>query len=70
MRIIEYREGPFVDREKEEQFLLDRFKHRPEKLLFIYGPKSSGKTTLMEYLVENILEKEEEYYVNYVNFRG
>ena len=70
MRIIEYREGPFVDREREEQFLLNRFKHRPEKLLFIYGPKSSGKTTLMEYLVENILEKDKDYYVNYVNFRG
>ena len=69
VRIIEYREGPFVDREKEEEFLLDRFKHRPEKLLFIYGPKSSGKTTLMEYLVENVLEKDKSFYVNYVNFR-
>jgi AAA+ ATPase superfamily predicted ATPase len=70
MRIIEYRSVPFVDREKEEEFLLNRFQQQPRKILFIYGPKSSGKTTLMEYLVENVLKKDNEYYVNYVNFRG
>ena len=70
MRIIEYRSVQFVDREKDEQFLLDKFKHHPEKLLFIYGPKSSGKTTLMEYLVENVLKEDKTLYVNYVNFRG
>ena len=70
MRIIEYREWPFVDREREEQFLLNRFQQKPGKILFIYGPKSSGKTTLMEYLVENVLEKDKRFYVNYVNFRG
>ena len=72
MRIIEYRDGPFIDREKEEGFLLGRFKKdRPENILFIYGPKSSGKTTLLEYIVEEKLQKEKKkYYVNYVNFRG
>ena len=70
MRIIEYRKVPFVDREKEEKWLLERFSQEPEKILFIYGPKSSGKTTLMEYLVENVLQKDKGYYVNYVNFRG
>ena len=70
MRIIEYRRVPFVDREKEENWLLERLSQEPEKILFIYGPKSSGKTTLMEYLVENILEKDDRLYVNYVNFRG
>jgi len=69
MRIIEYRRVPFVDREKEEKWLLNRLSQEPEKILFIYGPKSSGKTTLMEYIVENILEKDTNYYVNYVNFR-
>ena len=70
MRIIEYRRVPFVDREKEEKWLLERFSQEPEKILFIYGPKSSGKTTLMEYLVENVLKKDKSLYVNYVNFRG
>ena len=59
-----------MDREEEEQFLLDRFSMQPETILFIYGPKSSGKTTLIEYLVENVLERDKGYYVNYVNFRG
>jgi len=58
MRIIEYRKVPFVDREKEEKWLLERFSQEPAKILFIYGPKSSGKTTLMEYLVENVLKKD------------
>ena len=70
MRIIEYRKVPFVDREKEEKWLLERFSQEPAKILFIYGPKSSGKTTLMEYLVENVLKKDKSLYVNYVNFRG
>ena len=43
MRIIEYRKVPFVDREKEEKWLLERFSQEPEKILFIYGPKSSSK---------------------------
>jgi len=70
MRVIEYRRVPFVDREKEEKWLLERLSQEPEKILFIYGPKSSGKTTLMEYIVENVLENDEQFYVNYVNFRG
>ena len=70
MRITTFRDGPFIDREREQEFILDNLKHRPEKILFIYGPKSSGKTTLMEYIVENILEKDKNFYVNYVNFRG
>ncbi len=71
MRIVEYRDGPFVNREKEATFLLERFKSkRPESILFIYGPKSSGKTTLLEYIVEEKLQKErKKFYVNYVNFR-
>lgn len=70
MRIIKYRRVPFVDREKEEEFLVSRLQREPEKILFIYGPKSSGKTTLVEYIVENILQEDKNYYVNYVNFRS
>jgi len=70
MRKLIYREGPFLDREKEELFILNRLKSRPENILFIYGPKSSGKTTFIEYIVEEKLGKEKDFYVNYVNFRG
>jgi AAA+ ATPase superfamily predicted ATPase len=69
MRITTFRRTPFIDREKEEAFILDHLQGEPAKILFIYGPKSSGKTTLMEYIVENILEKDKNFYVNYVNFR-
>ena len=71
MRIIEYRKGPFIDREEEETFLIEKFKNeRPENILFVYGPKSSGKTTLLEYIVEEKLQNDKKkYYVNYVNFR-
>ncbi len=70
MRITKYRRVPFVDREREEKWLLERFNREPGKIAFIYGPKSSGKTTLMEYLVENVLEKDKRFCVNYINFRG
>ena len=71
MRVIEYRGVPLIDREKEERYLLEKIKEKPSNILFVYGPKSSGKTTLLEYIVEEKLQKEpKKYYVNYVNFRG
>ncbi len=71
MRKLIYREGAFVDREKDENFILNRLtRNRPENILFIYGPKSSGKTTFIEYIVEEKLSKQKKkFYVNYVNFR-
>ena len=70
MRVIEYRGVPLVDREKEEKYLLEKIEEKPSNILFVYGPKSSGKTTLIEYIVEEKLQKEpKKYYVNYVNFR-
>ena len=70
LRRIEFRGVPYVDREKEEKFLLHKlYNEEPTGLLFIYGPKSSGKTTFIEYIVEEKLKKEQRFYVNYVNFR-
>ena len=37
----------FINREKELAFLKDWINERPESLLFLHGPKSSGKTTLL-----------------------
>ena len=70
MRKLTYRNVPYIDREEEEKFLLHRlYNEEPTSILFIYGPKSSGKTTFVEYIVENILQKDKRFYVNYVNFR-
>ena len=71
MRKLTYRNVPYIDREEEEKFLLHRlYNEEPTSILFIYGPKSSGKTTFVEYIVENVLKKDKRFYVNYVNFRG
>ncbi len=72
MRRLTYRNGPFINREDEESFILNKLnQNRSENILFIYGPKSSGKTTFIEYIVEEKLQKQKKkFYVNYVNFRG
>ncbi len=45
---MEYKkDAAFVDRESELKFLTDYIRIRPESILFIHGPKSSGKTTLL-----------------------
>ncbi len=37
----------FINRKKEVAFLKQWIAEKPENILFIYGPKSSGKTTLL-----------------------
>ncbi|MDQ7031623.1 MAG: ATP-binding protein [Desulfonauticus sp.] len=70
MRKIIYRDGLFIDRDDEEKFILERLEKRSENILFIYGPKSSGKTNFIEYIVEEKLSKKRDrFYVNYINFR-
>ncbi len=45
---MEYKkDAAFVDRESELKFLTDFIRIRPESILFIHGPKSSGKTRLL-----------------------
>jgi AAA+ ATPase superfamily predicted ATPase len=70
MRIETYRGVPFIDREEEIEFFEEWFREAPQRILFVYGPKSSGKTTVIEYVVENYLVKNEEYFwVKYFNLR-
>ena len=69
MLLKEFRGVSFIDRDREIEFFLDYFKGNPERILWIYGPKSTGKTTLIEYVVENYLMKSNEYNVKYINFR-
>ncbi len=71
-----FRGAPFIDRESEIEFFLKRFETRPERIVWIYGPKSAGKTTFIEYIVENELFEDFEnqkpknnFWVKYINFR-
>ena len=71
-----FRGKKLIDREEEIKFLLDWFTRLPELILWIYGPKSCGKTTLIEYVVEKELFEDFEkleprgnYWVKYLNLR-
>ena len=69
MEIKKFRGVEFINREKEISYFLDYFKTAPERILWVYGPKSTGKTTLIEYIIENNLLKDSSYNIKYVNFR-
>ncbi len=69
MRIETYRRVPFVDREEEEEFFIDWFNEPPQRILWVYGPKSSGKTTLISYVVDHYLLKKRKFWVKYFNLR-
>jgi len=69
MAIKKFRGEEFINRDKEINFFLDYFKTNPKRVLWVYGPKSTGKTTLIEYIIENRLDSKE-YNVKYLNFRG
>jgi AAA+ ATPase superfamily predicted ATPase len=69
MRVEEYRGVPFLYREKELSFLIKWFSEPPQRILFVYGPKSSGKTTIVSYIIENYFITNSEYWVKYINLR-
>ncbi|MDQ7032614.1 MAG: ATP-binding protein [Desulfonauticus sp.] len=73
MQIREFRQDEFIDREKEIQFLKDWVNHIPKEILWLYGPKSTGKTTLIEYVIEkewtSNLKIFDKYWIKYINFR-
>ena len=75
MKIETYRGAPFIDREEEIEFFIDWFNDVPQRILFVYGPKSSGKTTLIEYIIEKKLLTEKDwwikskYWIKYINLR-
>ncbi|RMH68855.1 MAG: hypothetical protein D6675_14575, partial [Gemmatimonadetes bacterium] len=50
-------ESAFVNRQAELAFLNDWVANEPGRLLFIYGPKSSGKTTLLYKFVAGLDRK-------------
>jgi hypothetical protein len=59
-KIIYSNEPAFINREKEIKYLLNWINGKPNQLLFIHGPKSSGKTSLLFKFIE--------IYLNNVDF--
>ena len=57
----------FHNREKEEKEIMDLLAAEPSLITFVYGPINSGKTALVNHLI-NQLPKE--YVVFYINLRG
>jgi AAA+ ATPase superfamily predicted ATPase len=68
MLIKQFRGVDFINRDKEIEFFLNYFKSNPERIMWVYGPKSTGKTTLIEYILENRLSSKD-YNIKYLNFR-
>jgi len=48
------KEPAFINRQKELKYFSAWIDQRPENILFIHGPKSSGKTTLLMKFIEKI----------------
>ncbi len=75
MKGVIFRQEELIDREEEIKFFKEWFEQIPKEILWVYGPKSTGKTTLIEYIVENELFddfklfKSKKYNVKYINFR-
>jgi AAA+ ATPase superfamily predicted ATPase len=58
---------PFINRVKEREYFLDYFGASPTKILFVYGPKSTGKTTLINRVMEEFPPTE--YAISYIDMR-
>ncbi len=58
IEILKFRGGDFVNREKEIRYWHRTFFGWPFLIHFVYGPKSCGKTTLLEKVRDDILADE------------
>jgi len=66
---MEYTNEPaFINRKQEMRFLSNWVAERPKSLLFIYGPKSSGKTTLLYRFLKDNLDNHT-YAIKHFNLR-
>lgn len=69
MKVETYRGVPFIDREEEIEFFVDWFNKVPQRVLWVYGPKSSGKTMVIEYVIEKRLLPQKKWWIKYFNMR-
>ncbi len=63
----------FWDREKEADDLKKHIKSEPNAILFVYGPKSSGKSTLLYQVVKKLSKRKwfaQKYDVYWYDLRG
>jgi hypothetical protein len=66
---LEYRKDvAFINRKEELKYLRDYIDIRPESILFLHGPKSSGKTTLLYKFFDQI-QKEQKLDVKFLDLR-
>ena len=67
---MEYKNEPaFINRQEEISYLKKWMEERPNQILFFFGPKSSGKTTLIYKFVEGFLHDESKFSVKLFNLR-
>ena len=57
----------FINRTKEMADLKAYFTQEPNALLFVYGPKSSGKSTLLQKMVTEL--PHDQFTINFMNLR-
>ena len=60
--------APFINRTGETHFLQSWIAEKPKNILFLYGPKSSGKTTLIYRFIEQNLSNGK-YDIKHFNLR-
>jgi len=58
----------FFNREREKEEILSILRQEPREINFIYGPINSGKTTLIQKLIDDL--PKDKYAVFYINLRG
>ncbi|WP_291322771.1 ATP-binding protein [Desulfonatronospira sp.] len=67
---MKYKKEPaFINRQTEIAYLRLWTEQRPESILFFYGPKSSGKTTLIQKFLETELTDQGSFCVKHFNLR-
>ena len=57
----------FINRKKEIKYLNAHFESEPNCLLFVYGPKSSGKSSLLDNIVKQL--DKDQYAINFLDLR-
>jgi len=61
-------ENAFINRQSELTYLYEWINQKPNEILFIYGPKSSGKTTLLMKFIDMHLN-DKHYNIKHFNLR-
>mgnify|MGYP006283304499 CR=1 FL=1 len=59
----------FINRQDEIEYIKQWIEEEPKHILFFYGPKSSGKTTLISKFVEEHLNDATKFSVKLFNLR-